>query len=351
MPNTHSVVRQDDIRTEKRLAIKGEWTLSHFTQLHSSTHHSKYTRIMPIITIFGATGTQGSAVLDAVLADGKYTPRAVSRSLDSTASKALMAKGIEVVKADLFNLESVKAAVRESEAVFGNTNFWDPEVFPADPKGKGEITQGRPSLPAMRPSPLISNYRLPSSLPNTTKLSNGLYKHVYHADNKGVIEDYLKASGVPYAVLLTAWFAENLWKIGSLQKTDTGYTIPIPKYGPEDMQQATWVAHDLGAAAVALLSNYTDPTKEVLGKAFPVVSMRFTYPQMAAAIAAAIKKEVTFTPLATAGLLELDEMFLSQAKIGYYRSTPVPNPDVVALGVKFGSLEEFIQKEVVPRFA
>ncbi|KAJ6511247.1 hypothetical protein DFH09DRAFT_1333857 [Mycena vulgaris] len=304
---------------------------------------------MPIITIFGATGTQGSAVLDAVLADGKYTPRAVSRSLDSTASKALMAKGIEVVKADLFNLESVKAAVRGSEAVFGNTNFWDPEVFPADPKGKGEITQGKNLVDAAKNAGV--KLFIWSSLPNTTKLSNGLYKHVYHADNKGVIEDYLKASGVPYAVLLTAWFAENLWKIGSLQKTDTGYTIPIPKYGPEDMQQATWVAHDLGAAAVALLSNYTDPTKEVLGKAFPVVSMRFTYPQMAAAIAAAIKKEVTFTPLATAGLLELDEMFLSQAKIGYYRSTPVPNPDLVALGVKFGSLEEFIQKEVVPRFA
>lgn len=24
-----------------------------------------------------------------------------------------------------------------------NTNFWDPEVFPADHKGAGEITQGK----------------------------------------------------------------------------------------------------------------------------------------------------------------------------------------------------------------
>ncbi|KAJ6557027.1 hypothetical protein DFH09DRAFT_1317603 [Mycena vulgaris] len=68
-------------------------------------------------------------------------------------------------------------------------------------------------------------------------------------------------------------------------------------------------------------------------------------------IAAAIKKEVTFTPLETSGLLELDEMFLAQANIGFYRDTAVPNPDLVALGVKLGSLEEFIQKEVVPRFA
>jgi hypothetical protein len=30
--------------------------------------------------------------------------------------------------------------------------------------------------------------------------------------DKAVIEDYLKSSGVPHAVLLTGWFPENLWK-------------------------------------------------------------------------------------------------------------------------------------------
>lgn len=70
-----------------------------------------------------------------------------------------------------------------------------------------------------------------SSLPNATKESKGVYKHIYHVDSarpilfspyildssvitadKAVIEDYLKASGVPYAVLLTGWFIENLWR-------------------------------------------------------------------------------------------------------------------------------------------
>jgi hypothetical protein len=47
----------------------------------------------------------------------------------------------------------------------------------------------------------------------------------------------------------------------------------------------TWVAHDLGQAAVALLTNYTDASKGVLGKSYPVVSFRPTYPQFAEAIA------------------------------------------------------------------
>ncbi|KAJ7890094.1 NAD(P)-binding protein [Mycena olivaceomarginata] len=304
---------------------------------------------MPIITIFGANGTQGAAVLDAVLANGKYTPRAVSRSLDSAGSKALIAKGIEVVVGNLWDKESLKTAIRGSEVVFGNTNFWDPEVFPADPKGAGEITQGKNLVDAAKEVGV--KFFIWSSLPNATKESNGLYKHIYHVDNKAVIEDYLRASGVPFAVLLTGWFAENLYKIGALQKSDTGYTIPIAKYAPEDTQSMTWVAHDLGQAAVALLTNYTDASKGVLGKSYPVVSFRPTYPQFAEAIAKAIKKEVKFVALETAGLVEFDEMFLYQAKIGMYNDTPIPNPDLVALGVKFGTVEEFIQKEVVPRFA
>ncbi|KAJ6532384.1 NAD(P)-binding protein [Mycena capillaripes] len=317
---------------------------------------------MSIIAIFGATGTQGSAVVEAVLADGKYTPRAVSRSLDSAGSKALIAKGVEVVVGNLWNKESLRNAIRDSEAVFGNTNFWDPEVFPSDPHGKGEIEQGKNLVDAAKEV----------ALPNATKESNGLYKHIYHLDSmclQGCYRDYLKASGIPYAVLLTGWFLDNLWKyvlqldsissaesdtparIGALQKTDTGYTIPVAKFGLDDRQDGTWLAHDLGAAAVALLTHYPDPSKGVLGKSYPVISARFTYPQFTAVIAAAIKKEVTFTPLDTAGSVEFDEMFLFQAKVGMYPNTPDPNPDLVALGVKFGTLEEFIQKEVVPRYA
>jgi hypothetical protein len=91
---------------------------------------------MPIITIFGATGTQGecrslahatlvtgpyagSAVLEAVLADRKFTPRAVSRSLTSAASKALLSRGVEVVVGNLWNKDSVISALRGSYAVFG----------------------------------------------------------------------------------------------------------------------------------------------------------------------------------------------------------------------------------------
>ncbi|KAJ7453058.1 hypothetical protein B0H11DRAFT_2326967 [Mycena galericulata] len=69
---------------------------------------------MPIIIIFGATGTHGSSVLVATLADGKHTPRAVTRIVDSDASKALIAQGVEV----LFEKTSIVKAIQGSEVMF-----------------------------------------------------------------------------------------------------------------------------------------------------------------------------------------------------------------------------------------
>jgi hypothetical protein len=77
-----------------------------------------------------------------------------------------------------------------------------------------------------------------------------------------------------------------------LQKTETGYTLPLPKFGPEDVQEAAWIALDLGQVVVALLTHYPDPSKAVLGRTYSVVSWRFTYPQLAKEISAGISLTV-----------------------------------------------------------
>ncbi|KAJ7826938.1 hypothetical protein B0H13DRAFT_2290372 [Mycena leptocephala] len=241
---------------------------------------------MAIITIFSTNGNQGSAVLDAVLANGNYTPRAVSRSLDSDGSKALIAKGVEL---------------------------------PSQRKGTVKrVVQPRLAL------------RQPD----------------LSATDKAVIEDYLKVTGIPYAALQTGCasqpsiapsaplaFALCHRRLGSLQKTDTCYIIPVPKYGLNDIQSATWVGYDLGAAALALLTNYTDASKGVLSKSYPVVSLRFMYIELAEAVAAAINKEVKFVPVEVTGVLELDEVGNGLRIFPHHRVSsssgfaPAPEPD------------------------
>ncbi|KAJ7293782.1 hypothetical protein C8J57DRAFT_1269982 [Mycena rebaudengoi] len=302
---------------------------------------------MPIITIFGATGRQGTSVLDAVLADGTFTPRAITRNPDSDASKALKIKGIEVVKASLSMKESLKAALEGSDVVFGITNRWDPEVA-ADPTGKGEIEQGKNLVDAAREVGI--KFLVWSTLPNVNKISSGKYSTVYNFDNKAIIEDYMKASGVPCAAVTTGWFAENLWNFGFLQKKEDGYILPVPKFTAESLQNFTWSSRDIGAAVLALAKNYSDSSKGVLGKTYPIVMARVTYPELAKTISQALGVEVSFVPTESAGMAEFDDMHAVQAQYDLYPGLTAPNKDLIALGAKLGTLDEFIKTEVVPRF-
>lgn len=59
-----------------------------------------------VFTVIGATGAQGSAVVNQALKDGVYKPRAITRNVNSEQPKALEARGIEVVSADVNSEES-----------------------------------------------------------------------------------------------------------------------------------------------------------------------------------------------------------------------------------------------------
>jgi len=84
----------------------------------------------PTIVVLGATGAQGGAVVDALLALNKYHIRGVTRNTASDKAKELQKKGVEVAQANLKNKDELLAAFKGAEGVFSVTNFWDPEVYP-----------------------------------------------------------------------------------------------------------------------------------------------------------------------------------------------------------------------------
>jgi uncharacterized protein YbjT (DUF2867 family) len=61
----------------------------------------------------------GSSVINSILADGTFTARAVTRDPSSESAEKLKARGVQVVKADLWDVESLKKAIAGSEGVFG----------------------------------------------------------------------------------------------------------------------------------------------------------------------------------------------------------------------------------------
>ncbi|KAJ6585537.1 hypothetical protein B0H19DRAFT_1109978 [Mycena capillaripes] len=300
-----------------------------------------------IVSVFGATGLQGSAVVRALLKDGTFTPRAIARNPDSEPALKLKELGVEVVKGDPLDKASLAGVLRGSEAVFAFTA----PIFPlkGDGEGPNEIAQGKNMVDAAKEASV--KFFIFTSTPSIAKLSGGKYKNVIHYEQKAVVEDYLRASGLANASLHLGGFLENYWKFGNLKKTETGFDIAIPNFSTTDRQAFTWVEREVPAAVLALLKNYTDPSKAISGKVYPIVNANIPYSELAALTGKALGVEVTFTTAPPTGMVPMDEMFQAHAEYsGLYTATPVPNPDLVALGVKFGTIQEFLETEVKPRF-
>jgi putative NADH-flavin reductase len=67
-----------------------------------------------VLTVIGATGKQGSSVVNAALKNGTYKIRAVTRNLNSEKAKALATLGVELVTADVNDEHSLLKAFEVS---------------------------------------------------------------------------------------------------------------------------------------------------------------------------------------------------------------------------------------------
>lgn len=77
-----------------------------------------------IITVFGATGHQGGSVLRALLADGIFHVRAVTRNGNSDKAKSLQQlNDVTIVEADLNKPETLDNALENAYGVFLVTDF------------------------------------------------------------------------------------------------------------------------------------------------------------------------------------------------------------------------------------
>jgi uncharacterized protein YbjT (DUF2867 family) len=80
-----------------------------------------------IIAVVGATGAQGGGLVRAILNDkkGGFAARAITREVNSDKAKALTKLGVEVVAANLDDLDSLKRVFAGTYGAFCVTNFWE----------------------------------------------------------------------------------------------------------------------------------------------------------------------------------------------------------------------------------
>jgi len=166
---------------------------------------------LPILTVVGATGAQGGSVVSAALSEGKYKVRAITRNTNSDKAKALVARGAEVVSADLNNEASLAAAFAGSSAVYAVTDFFEPFSTQGPEKAiEVEVQQGKNLANAASQTSTLTHY-IWSTLPNSKKLTSGKYI-VPHFEAKNQIEAYINTLPTLLSkttFLWVTWYGSN----------------------------------------------------------------------------------------------------------------------------------------------
>ena len=148
----------------------------------------------PIILVSGVTGRQGGAVARELLSRG-YRVRGLTRNPASERAQRLAGLGIEMVKGDFNDIESLHRATEGVYGVFSVQNFWE--------HGKqAEITQGINMADAARRAG-VSHF-VYTSVANADKNTG-----IPHFDSKYEIEKHIQSIQLPYTIVRPVSFMEN----------------------------------------------------------------------------------------------------------------------------------------------
>ncbi|SNT07863.1 NmrA/HSCARG family protein [Actinacidiphila glaucinigra] len=239
------------------------------------------------ILVLAATGGQGRAVTEALLARGAEA-RAMVRDPQREAARRLADRGVAVVAGSLSDGASLAAAMDGVAGVFAFTTPFEAGV-------DAEVAQGRAILAA------AEERRVPhlvfSSVAGADKESG-----VPHFDSKARIEAELTSGEVPYTILGPTYFYDNA--LGGAERIRGGVLdLPLPSDRP--LQQLARADHGAFAAEVLL-----NPAPYV-GRRIELASDAPTPAQMADALGTAQGRKVQHerVPLEAVGNPDMHAMW------------------------------------------
>uniref|UniRef100_A0A8C5R5X3 NmrA-like family domain-containing protein 1 n=1 Tax=Leptobrachium leishanense TaxID=445787 RepID=A0A8C5R5X3_9ANUR len=175
-----------------------------------------------IITVFGATGEcQGGSETKALIEDGTFCVRAVTRDTCKPAGKKLKEAGAEVVAADMDNKESLEAALSQAYGAFVVTNFW--EHLSKDKEITQLVFQGKQVADMSKNLGL--KHVIFSGEENVKKLTGGKLE-VLNCDGKGEVEEFFREIGVPMTSVRIPFYFKN-FLTSKPQKSKDGKTYDL----------------------------------------------------------------------------------------------------------------------------
>ncbi|ROT42961.1 NAD(P)-binding protein [Sodiomyces alkalinus F11] len=329
-----------------------------------------------LITVLGITGTQGGSVANRFLnlTHAEWQVRGLTRNPGSAKAKEWAGRGVEIVKGDHDDVESLKAAFKGAHAIFAVTD-WAANYFRVSEDkalqekakaagrtieeyaGDLEKAQGiKVATAASDPAVLSTLERFVfSTLTAVQKISGGKYKHAYEFDSKADVESHIREHlpelRARLSTVTMGIFQEN-WKdipaFRAQKKPDGTYEflrLNVP--GSHLATPEVVASRDTGAFVEALVFHHP-PGTDVLG-ASEIISR----PDYAAlwgrtmgvkATARDVEKEeyLKYIPEGMETTIVDDLGFFTE--YGYAGGNPnVKTP--AELGIKTTSLEEFFRDQ------
>ena len=232
------------------------------------------------VLVTGATGKQGGAVADALLARG-HGVRAVTRRPGSDAAKALVARGVEVYAGDLEDPASVAAAAKGADTAFLMGNFYEIGE-------EGEVRQGITAADAIKAAGV--GHLIYSSVASANRATG-----IAHFESKFRVEQHIAGLGVPYTISAPVAFMENVtspWSLGDVLGGKLAFGLP-----PGRVNQLIGLA-DIGAFVTSLVER----REAVFGRRFDIASDQLDGATQAAILSRAAGWPVHFEEIPLAAL-------------------------------------------------
>jgi uncharacterized protein YbjT (DUF2867 family) len=185
-------------------------------------------------------------VVEALLASGKFSVRAVSRDPAGAAAKVLNRRGVEVIKGDLLDATSLRSPFEGAYGAFVVTNYWDPAQMHHEAEIGGAAVRAAHSMGV--------KHLVWSTLPDCGRISGGRFKVPHFAD-KARVDAVVEAAGFQrYTFVHAPMFYQNFLTMNAPQ--------PLPNGGcgwEVPMDLATRVMHtgdptEVGRAVAAAFS-------------------------------------------------------------------------------------------------
>lgn len=301
------------------------------------------------------TGAQGRSICRAFNNSGKWRVRVLTRDPAGPVATVFRREGMEIVKANFEDKDSLLKAFKGAYAVFSVTiPTWHKKYNTTMEEYAQGVLQADTAKQANVQLFLFST--LPYVGPNFMGLGG-----VELYDAKARTNDYITSIGLPAVYLGTPAFIDNVHSWPLVKRSGDGNKLEFWNHVVEKEKPVAflWVERDLGPSVLAIAESFRSSGKPPSQHPFnhtiqPLASWRGTWGQVSREIQRQTGIETIHTVHATADQRwhrELTKAFIYQNNHGLYPTHKFPSKTLTDLGVKYGTLEEYVRVKIVPMFA